>query len=65
MRRLWCRIFHSRTSWPVNGKYECFDCGLIWPVRWHPPTETSTAAPARTTTSTCDGILDGAGVPTC
>jgi hypothetical protein len=47
---------HSRISWPVNGKYECFECGLTWPVAWEQP-EACSATPE----TQCGGLLDGAG----
>jgi len=23
---LWCETMHSRTMWPIHGKYRCADC---------------------------------------
>jgi len=30
----WCRRFHSRTSWPIRGHYECLTCQRTYPVPW-------------------------------
>jgi hypothetical protein len=30
----WCRVFHSRTSWPIRGHYHCASCLRIYPVPW-------------------------------
>lgn len=23
---IWCETMHSRTMWPIHGKYRCADC---------------------------------------
>jgi hypothetical protein len=28
LRRLWCKMFHRRCTWPLRGVYECLECGL-------------------------------------
>jgi len=31
----WCRTFHARPSWPLNGHYHCPTCLRTYPVPWH------------------------------
>ena len=38
LRSLYCRHFHRRIGWPINGHYECHACLRTFPVYWHPPT---------------------------
>lgn len=33
--RLFCRLFHRRVMWPVNGGYICRTCLRRWAVRWN------------------------------
>lgn len=35
---LWCRIFHERISWPINGHYTCWECLRRHRVTWDEPT---------------------------
>ena len=30
----WCRKFHSKTTWPARGHYECLTCQRVYPVPW-------------------------------
>jgi hypothetical protein len=30
----WCRNMHSKTMWPIHGKYICPDCLREYPVAW-------------------------------
>jgi len=33
-RKFWCRFAHKRTTWPMHGRYVCFECGTVFPVLW-------------------------------
>jgi len=26
VEKLWCETMHSRTMWPIHGKYRCGEC---------------------------------------
>jgi hypothetical protein len=26
IEKLWCETMHSRTMWPIHGKYRCAEC---------------------------------------
>lgn len=41
LRSQWCREFHTRTTWPIRGRYACLQCGREFPVPW----ETSAVKP--------------------
>lgn len=41
----WCRKMHTRTMWPIHGKYVCPQCFREYPVNW---TEASSSPPAVT-----------------
>jgi len=28
LRLTWCRLMHTRASWPINGKYHCPRCQM-------------------------------------
>ena len=30
----WCREFHGKPMWPINGKYICPTCLRETPVSW-------------------------------
>lgn len=32
MKRLFCRLFHRRISWPINHHYHCWTCGETYAV---------------------------------
>jgi len=32
--RLYCRCFHESISWPVAGKYYCWDCLREFTLHW-------------------------------
>ena len=34
LAELWCRNVHSKTMWPIHGKYICPDCLRQYPVVW-------------------------------
>jgi hypothetical protein len=34
---IWCRLMHSRISWPVSGHYLCSHCGRCFKVDWQEP----------------------------
>jgi DNA-directed RNA polymerase subunit RPC12/RpoP len=34
LRAHWCREFHTRTTWPVRGRYACLECGREFSVPW-------------------------------
>jgi len=34
LRAQWCREFHTRTTWPVRGRYACLECGREYSVPW-------------------------------
>ena len=40
----WCRTMHSKTSWPVNGRYVCLTCHREYPVVWEAGTPTAVSA---------------------
>ncbi|PWT97860.1 MAG: hypothetical protein C5B51_30600 [Terriglobia bacterium] len=44
----WCRAMHSRTMWPINGHYECQQCGRVFPVEWQVPEPVVVTTPRRT-----------------
>ena len=29
---LWCKLAHGSVMWPVHGKYECGECGRLYPA---------------------------------
>ena len=33
-RAYWCQEFHTRTTWPVRGRYVCLECGREFSVPW-------------------------------
>ena len=34
LSRLWCKLFHRGTMWPIHGQYLCPRCLLAHPVPW-------------------------------
>jgi hypothetical protein len=34
LKRFWCRLFHRRILWPVNGSYQCSTCLERFNVSW-------------------------------
>jgi len=31
---LWCKSFHNKPMWPINGRYQCASCLRYHAVRW-------------------------------
>ena len=31
---LWCRWMHTKSSWPMNGRYQCLVCGRQYVIPW-------------------------------
>jgi len=32
--RVWCRMTHAGSMWPIHGEYRCATCLRIYPVSW-------------------------------
>lgn len=32
LARFWCRRCHTRTFWPIHGRYRCLECRREYPA---------------------------------
>ena len=33
-REWWCRLMHSKITWPRNGRYRCLQCKREYTIPW-------------------------------